>query len=98
MPAMAQPFAPQCATCPNQPVITNPGTPASETVGVSGNSENRLGPVTAIARSFPALIWATAKLNGVLTILTEDHPSSDLIEGVRFVNPLVQGFDLARLS
>jgi predicted nucleic acid-binding protein len=45
-----------------------------------------------------ALIWATAKLNGVLSILTEDQPSSSLIEGVRFINPLEQGFDLARLG
>jgi predicted nucleic acid-binding protein len=45
-----------------------------------------------------ALIWATAKLNGVLSILTEDQPSSSLIEGVRFINPLDQGFDLARLG
>ena len=45
-----------------------------------------------------ALIWATAKLNGVLSILTEDQPGSSLIEGVRFINPLDQGFDLARLG
>lgn len=45
-----------------------------------------------------ALIWATAKLNEVLTILTEDQPSSSLIEGVRFVNPFEASFDLARLG
>jgi predicted nucleic acid-binding protein len=45
-----------------------------------------------------ALIWATAKLNGVLSILTEEQPSSSLIEGVRFIDPLDQGFDLARLG
>jgi predicted nucleic acid-binding protein len=45
-----------------------------------------------------ALIWATARLNGVPTILTEDQPSSSLIEGVRFINPLDQRFDLARLG
>ena len=45
-----------------------------------------------------ALIWATAKLNGVLTILTEDRPSSGLIEGVRFADPFQTGFDLARLG
>jgi predicted nucleic acid-binding protein len=44
------------------------------------------------------LIWATAKLTGVLSILTEDQPSSGLIEGVRFINPLDEGFDLARLG
>ena len=45
-----------------------------------------------------ALIWATARLNGVLTILTEDLPSSELIEGVRFSNPLETSFDLTRLG
>jgi predicted nucleic acid-binding protein len=45
-----------------------------------------------------ALIWATAKRNGVLTILTEDQPSSSLIEGVRFLNPLDPSFDLGRLG
>jgi predicted nucleic acid-binding protein len=45
-----------------------------------------------------ALIWATAKLNGVLTVLTEDQPSSSLIEGVRFTNPLAEEFDLDRLG
>jgi predicted nucleic acid-binding protein len=45
-----------------------------------------------------ALIWATAKLNGVLSVLTEDRPSSSLIEGVRFINPLDQEFDLSRLG
>ena len=44
-----------------------------------------------------ALIWATAKLNGVLTVLTEDQPSIGLIEAVRFVDPLAPGFDLAQL-
>ena len=45
-----------------------------------------------------ALIWATARLNGVLTILTEDLPSSGLVEGVRFIDPLEASFDLARLG
>jgi predicted nucleic acid-binding protein len=45
-----------------------------------------------------ALIWATAKLNNVLTILTEHQPSAPLIEGVRFVDPLVAAFDIAQLG
>jgi predicted nucleic acid-binding protein len=44
-----------------------------------------------------ALVWATAKLNNVLSILTEDRPSSPLIEGVRFVDPFVATFDIAQL-
>jgi predicted nucleic acid-binding protein len=45
-----------------------------------------------------ALIWATAKLNNTLTILTEDLPSSNLIEGVRFVNPFAAYFHLSVLG
>ncbi len=45
-----------------------------------------------------ALIWATAKLNAVATVLTEDLPGARLIEGVRFDNPLDSAFDLARLD
>ncbi len=45
-----------------------------------------------------ALIWATARLNGIPNVLTEDMPSASLIEGVRFVNPFDATFDLARLD
>ena len=44
-----------------------------------------------------ALIWATAKLNNVQTVLTEDQPSSSLIEGVRFLDPFGAAFDIAQL-
>jgi predicted nucleic acid-binding protein len=36
-----------------------------------------------------ALVWATAKENGVTTIYTEDFQHGRVIEGVRFVNPFV---------
>jgi predicted nucleic acid-binding protein len=42
-----------------------------------------------------ALIWATAKLNQIPVILSEDFNVGSLIEGIRFVNPLVDEFDLA---
>ena len=45
-----------------------------------------------------SLIWAVAKLNGVPNVLTEDVQSSDLIEGVRFVNPFAPDFDFAMLG
>jgi predicted nucleic acid-binding protein len=45
-----------------------------------------------------ALIWATAKLNGIPTVLTEDLPSGVLVEGVRFEDPFGSAFDLARLD
>lgn len=47
---------------------------------------------------YDALIWATARLNGILTILTEDIQSAAAIEGVRFVNPFATAFDLATLT
>jgi predicted nucleic acid-binding protein len=36
-----------------------------------------------------ALIWATAKLNGVETVYTEDTPGAPVIEGVRYINPFI---------
>jgi predicted nucleic acid-binding protein len=45
-----------------------------------------------------ALVWATAKLWEVPNVLTEDKPSSELLEGVRFVNPFEPGFAIAALK
>jgi predicted nucleic acid-binding protein len=47
---------------------------------------------------YDAQIWATARLNQVPTILTEDFTNGRRLEGVRFLNPLLPSFDLARLS
>lgn len=44
-----------------------------------------------------ALIWATARRNGVHTILTEDQNDGFLLEGVRFVNPFAPHFALAAI-
>jgi predicted nucleic acid-binding protein len=44
------------------------------------------------------LIWATAKRNGVANVLSEDFSDGRLIEGVRFLNPFVETFDLAILD
>ena len=41
-----------------------------------------------------ALIWATAKLNQISVILSEDFRSGASLEGVRFINPLSEAFDL----
>ena len=43
---------------------------------------------------YDAQIWATARLNQVPTIFTEDFAAGSRLEGVHFVNPLVSGFDL----
>ena len=43
---------------------------------------------------FDAQIWATARLNQVTTVFTEDFEDGRRLEGVQFVNPLVPGFDI----
>ena len=47
---------------------------------------------------FDAQIWATARLNQVTTIFTEDFTNERRLEGVQFLNPLLPKFDLARWS
>jgi predicted nucleic acid-binding protein len=34
-----------------------------------------------------ALLWASARENGITTLYTEDLPASNLVEDVRYVNP-----------
>jgi predicted nucleic acid-binding protein len=41
-----------------------------------------------------AQVWATAKLNQIPYVLSEDLQGWGELEGVRFVNPLADGFDL----
>jgi len=43
-----------------------------------------------------AQIWAAARLNQIPLVLSEDFRDGAVVEGVRFVNPFVDGFDLAR--
>jgi predicted nucleic acid-binding protein len=45
-----------------------------------------------------AQLWATARLNQMSTILTEDFTHGREIDHVRFVNPFVSDFDPATLS
>ena len=45
-----------------------------------------------------SLIWATAKLNNVPNILSEDFSDRRLVEGVRFLNPFSQAFDVKMIS
>ncbi|MBV8546261.1 MAG: PIN domain-containing protein [Acidobacteria bacterium] len=47
---------------------------------------------------FDAQIWATARLNQVPVIFTEDFIDGRRVEGVQFLNPLVATFDLAKWS
>jgi predicted nucleic acid-binding protein len=43
-----------------------------------------------------AQVWATARLNQIANVLSEDFSHGSKIEGVRFLNPFLQGFALAR--
>jgi predicted nucleic acid-binding protein len=45
-----------------------------------------------------ALVVATAVVNSLAFVLTEDLQDGQIIEGVRIVNPLDDGFDLSRLD
>ena len=40
-----------------------------------------------------AQVWATAKLNQIPYVLTENMQGHETLEGVRFVNPLAKDFD-----
>ncbi|MGQ9778435.1 MAG: PIN domain-containing protein [Bacillota bacterium] len=42
-----------------------------------------------------AQIWAAARLNQIPLVISEDFPDGAVVEGVRFVNPFGDGFDLA---
>jgi predicted nucleic acid-binding protein len=44
-----------------------------------------------------AQIWATARLNRIPTVLSEDFSDGSSLEGVSFVNPFSAAFDPARL-
>ena len=43
---------------------------------------------------YDAQIWATARLNQVPVIFSEDFQDGQLLEGVRFINPLASKFNL----
>jgi predicted nucleic acid-binding protein len=43
---------------------------------------------------YDAQIWATARLHGVPIILSEDFQTGRTLEGVRFVNPFADDFQL----
>ncbi|MDI6871148.1 MAG: PIN domain-containing protein [Bacillota bacterium] len=43
-----------------------------------------------------AQIWATAKLNQIPLVLSEDFRDGAFVEGVRFLNPFREGFELGQ--
>ncbi len=46
---------------------------------------------------YDAQIWAAAHLNQITIVLSEDFQSGRIVEGVRFINPLVDDFHLNEL-
>lgn len=69
---------------------TYPLTPAVSLEAVRAIEEHSF-------RYFDAQIWATAKLNQVPVVLSEDFPVGATVEGVSFENPLAEDFNLAEL-
>ena len=47
---------------------------------------------------YDAQIWAAARLNQVAVIFSEDFQDGQVMEGVRFVNPFVDGFNIEEWS
>lgn len=65
-------------------------TPATTSEAIRGVREYRLA-------FWDALLWASARLNGIPYLLSEDGPTGAVVEGVRWVNPFAPGFDLSAL-
>ncbi len=59
-----------------------PTTPEIVLQAIDGVAQHRMS-------FWDAMIWAAAKLNGVVTIYSEDTQSAQTIEGVRIENPLL---------
>jgi predicted nucleic acid-binding protein len=43
---------------------------------------------------YDAQIWAVAHLNQIQVVFTEDFQHGQVLEGVQFINPFAQGFNL----
>lgn len=43
---------------------------------------------------YDAQIWAAARLNQIPVVFSEDFQDRQLLEGVRFVNPFTESFDI----
>ncbi len=52
------------------------------------------GTLTYQMSYWDAQIWASARLNQIPIILSEDFDTVNILEGVRFVNPFADDFDL----
>jgi len=67
-----------------------PLTPAVVLEAVRGHGDHSFS-------YFDAQIWAAAKLAQIPVILSEDFSPGSVVEGVSFLNPLAESFDLAEL-
>jgi predicted nucleic acid-binding protein len=65
-----------------------PLTPDVTAEAIRGVEQHRLS-------WWDALIWATAQVNGIPTVLSEDFNAGAVLDGVRFVNPFEPAFNLA---
>ncbi|KRT65341.1 MAG: PilT protein-like protein [Candidatus Rokubacteria bacterium CSP1-6] len=45
-----------------------------------------------------AQVWATARLNQIAVVLSEDFADGHVVDGVRFLNPFSRAFDLASIG
>jgi len=45
---------------------------------------------------YAAQIWACAHLNQIPIVLSEDFSDGQILEGVRFVNPVAETFELEK--
>lgn len=66
-----------------------PLTPGIVREAIRGVREHRLS-------YFDAQLWACAKLNQMSLIFSEDFQDGQILEGVRFVNPFAETFQLEK--
>jgi predicted nucleic acid-binding protein len=45
-----------------------------------------------------AQVWATARLNQIPLVLSEDFTDGQILDGVRFLDPFARAFDLATIG
>ena len=65
-----------------------PLTPDVTAAAIRGAEQHRLS-------WWDALVWATAQVHGIATVLSEDFHPGAVLEGVRFVNPFDPAFSLS---
>ena len=68
-----------------------PLTPDVTSEAIRGVEQHRLS-------WWDSLVWATALVNHIPTILSEDFNSGAVVDGVRFLNPFDQMFHLSSLQ